>query len=494
MVRTTTPDRDYVTAWIDGEHVLREEHATLLPVIDPATRSVIAELVEDDRDMVDRAVMAARRAYASRTWSDVSVADRQGTLRRIADLIDREADELARLEVVQTGIPVSFVRSMHLPRAANNFRFFADYIGQRADHAFEQEAGYRTVTRREPIGVAALVAPWNMPLGLGLMKVAAAIAFGNSCVLKPSEATPLTLPAACALMKEAGLPDGVVNVVNGRGDVTGAALVSHPGIDALSFTGGTQTGRAIGVAAARNIRPVTMELGGKSANIVCDDADLDEAVSGSIAAAFSNNGQQCLAGSRLLLQASIADAFLERFLAATRALRIGDPLDPGTQLGPLQSQAHMDRVLAFAAAARADGCDILYGGGLTAGWAEGNYIDPIIVSAPSNAVSACQDEIFGPFVSVLTFDTVDDAIDIANDSPYGLVGYVWTQSIARAEAVASRLRAGVIWVNTPMARDLRAGFGGYGNSGIGREGGDACAQLFTQEKAVITKHVRSTPL
>ncbi len=461
--------------------------AHCIDVIDPATQAVIDTFFEDDVAAVDRAVRRGRAAFDDGPWPRISVAERQCVLRRIADLINEHAEALVALEVRHTGLPIAFVRAMHVPRAAQNFRFFADYIGQRADRMYTQEAGYRTYVTREPVGVAALIAPWNVPLGLGLMKTAAAIAFGNACVVKPSEATPLSFPAVMPLFAEAGVPDGVVNLVNGRGHVTGAALVAHPGIDAISFTGGTETGRVIGMEAARRIRPVTMELGGKSANIICDDADLDAAVAGSIVAAFANNGQQCLAGSRLLVQRGIADAFIDRFVAATKALRIGAPTDPATQLGPLISAAQRDRVLHYAALAVGEGATLLSGGRVPPGLERGYYVEPTIVEVTDSRATVAQDEVFGPLVSVQRFDTVDDAIALANDSDFGLVGYAWTASIARAQAIVDGVRTGVMWVNTPMMRDLRAPFGGWRDSGLGAEGGDACAALYTREKTAIWK-------
>jgi len=475
---------ELVTSWIDGAPTSPGANASRLPIVDPATEETIAHLAVADAAEVDAAVASARTAFERGDWSRASLETRQKTLRALADLIDAHAEELIALEVAHTGLPVQFLRAMHLPRTAYNFRFFAEFIGQMAGQSWDQAQGFETRVTREPIGVAALIAPWNVPLGLGLMKVAGCIAFGNSCVLKPSEQTPLSFPLVMELANRAGLPPGVVNLVNGPGAETGRALTEHPGVDAVSFTGGTATGRAIGAAAGAGLKPFTMELGGKSANIVFDDADLDEAVKGAVIAAFSNNGQQCLAGARILLQDAIADAFIEKFLAAAREMRIGDPRNPGTQLGPLQSKAHMERVLSFVTVAEGDGCRVLTGGGRAEGFDRGYYIDPIVVEAPSNAAQICQEEVFGPFATILRFGTADEAIRIADDSPFGLVGYVWTRDIGRAQAVSHALRAGVVWVNTSMMRELRAPFGGYKASGVGREGGEACARLFTEEKTV----------
>jgi acyl-CoA reductase-like NAD-dependent aldehyde dehydrogenase len=458
-----------------------------LPVIDPATEETVGDLIEADAATVDAAVTAARAAFDHGPWPRLPVAERQRILRAIADAIDANTEELARLESLHTGMALAQIKGMHLPRAALNFRFFAEYIGQMRGTSYTDGPGLVTYVTRQPIGVAALIAPWNVPLGLGMMKTAAALAFGCTVVLKPSELTPLTFPLVARLMKEAGLPDGAFNLVNGRGHVTGKALSEHPGIDCISFTGGTETGRAIGVAAAKAIIPTTMELGGKSANIVFNDADLDKAVEGSVLAAFAGNGQQCLAGSRILLQRGVAGAFKEKFLARVKAMKIGAPTAPDTMLGPIQNRRHMERILSFVERAKADGCTILTGGGRAPGFDRGFYIEPIVAEAPDNGRIICQEEIFGPFATILTFETTEEAVAIANDSPFGLVGYVWTKDGSKALSVANALQTGVVWVNTAMTRELRAPFGGWKESGVGREGGDACAALYTQEKTVTIR-------
>lgn len=471
--------------WIDGQPFAAPD-AERLPVIDPATEAVVGELVEATPEDVDAAVRAARQAFDHGPWPRMSVAERQRILRAIADAIEADAGALADLECLHTGMPLTQIKGMHIPRAALNFRFFAEYIGQQSGASFTDAPGMITYVTRQPIGVAALIAPWNVPLGLGMMKTAAALAFGCTVVLKPSEFTPLTFPRVAALMKAAGLPDGAFNLVNGRGGVTGQALSSHPGVGCLSFTGGTETGRAIGMAAAKAIKPATMELGGKSANIVFDDADLDKALEGALLAGFAGNGQQCLAGSRLLLQRGIAADFTARFVARVEAMVVGPPRDPATQLGPIQNRRHLERILSFLDTARAEGCEILTGG-RAEGFGAGFYMRPVVARAPDNARAICQEEIFGPFVTIQEFDTAEDAIAIANDSPFGLVSYVWTRDISKALSAAQAIQAGVVWVNTPMTRELRAPFGGWKESGVGREGGDACAALYTQEKTVTIR-------
>lgn len=455
-----------------------------LSVFYPATGAQVSVLSEADSTDVAAAVAAARTAFDRGPWPRTTVAERQEMLYRIRDMVQAHAAELALLECLNTGLPLRELKARHVARAAYNFSFFAEYIAQAATPAYQQTPGYMTYVMREPVGVAALLAPWNAPLALASMKVAAAIAFGNTCVLKPSEQTPLALHRFVELLHEAGLPDGVVNLVNGRGPVTGHALVSHPDIDLVSFTGGTETGRHIMAAAGRNLVPCTMELGGKSANIVFASADLDRALDGALMGIFSNNGQQCLAGSRVLVERSIADDFIGRFIERARRIKIGDPMDEATEIGPLASRAHMDRVLSFAAPERLGGGEVLTGGAPVEALAPGYFIHPTAVRAGSNAAAVAQKEIFGPFATFLSFETAEEAFAIANDTEFGLVSYVWSDHQPTVMAATAALRSGVVWVNTPMMRELRAPFGGYKSSGVGREGGASCEAFYTEEKTV----------
>jgi len=457
--------------------------AAQLPVFEPATGQVIAELAVADAADVDAAVDAARRAFPG--WRMRSVAERQTLLRAIAARIEAAADQLAALESANTGLLLRQLSGRHVPRAAYNFRFFADFIGQSAGQSYRQEPNFLTWVDRHPVGVAALIAPWNAPLALASMKVAAAIAFGNTCVLKPSEQTPLAFGRFMELLAEAGLPPGVVNLVNGPGAVTGAALVAHAGVDRVSFTGGTSTGRQIMAAAAATLTPVTLELGGKSAALVFADANLERALDGALLGIFSNNGQQCLAGSRILVQRSIADTFIERFLARTRRLRVGDPGHAATELGPLGSQAHLERVLGYARLASQQGAQLLCGGQAHE-CAEGGgyYLQPTVALAPDSRHPLCQEEIFAPFATFLVFDEEEEAIAMANDSRFGLVSYLWSENIHRCLRLAQAVETGVCWINTPMMRELRAPFGGLRESGVGAEGGAACERFYTQERTV----------
>ena len=467
-----------------------------LPVYYPATGAQVSELAEADAAEVDRAVHAARAAFDAGDWPRMGTEARQALLRACADAVEAHAAELAVLECLNLGVAVHELRARHIARAAYNFRFFAEYIGQTSGEVYDQSAGYRTIVVREPVGVAALIAPWNAPVALASMKIAAALAFGNTAVLKPSEQTPLALARLVALLHEAGVPAGVLNLVNGRGHVTGAALVAHPGVDLISFTGGTETGREIMASAGRRLKPCTMELGGKSANIVFASADFDRALDAALASIFSNNGQQCLAGSRILVERSISERFIAAFADRARRLRIGDPFAAGTELGPLASRAHRDRVLGFAETARAEGAEILLGGGvppMSGALAGGYFIEPTVALAPGNGLAVCQQEIFGPFATIQVFEDYADAITRANDTDFGLVSYVWSDHLPTVERAVRDLRSGVVWVNTTMTRELRAPFGGYKDSGVGRESGAACEAFYTETKTVTVPAMPITP-
>jgi len=472
----------HATAIIDGESVTGA--GAPIVVVDPVTEETIAEFPEADAALVDRAVVSARAAFDRGDWRTASVAERQAVLRRCADAIDAAADEIADIECGNTGIPYAQVRNGQIVRAAGNFRFFADYIGQMTAELYEQEPNYLTYVRREPVGVAALIAPWNSPLALGSMKVASAIAFGNSCVLKPAEQDPLGLTRLIEVIQGAGLPPGVVNLVNGGGATTGDGLVRHPEIDCVSFTGGTRTGKIIMAAAGASLKPAVMELGGKSANIIFDDADFEQALDGALIGIFSNNGQQCLAGSRVLVQRGIYDRFVEAFVDRASKVRVGPPRDPATEIGPLATRRHYEHVTGFVPVAGDNGARILTGGGRAPGFERGFYFRPTIVEVDSNAHRLCQEEIFGPFATIMPFDSDEDAYAIANDSRFGLVGYAWSRDIGRIMAAQERIFAGTIWCNTPMIRDLRAPFGGYRDSGVGAEGGRAAEAFYTRQKAV----------
>ncbi len=473
------PER--VVSIIDGEPVPLSRDGHDLPVVYPATGQTVSLLREADGTQVAAAVAAARAAFDQGPWPRLDLNQRKDLLYAIRDRLREHAEELACLEVMNTGIPIAHVRGQ-VERMTRNFEFFAEVASTLSGETYTQASGYLTYVTREPKGVAALISPWNAPLALSSMRIATCIAFGNTCVLKPSEFTPIAVARMVELMHECGLPPGVVNLVNGRGTVTGQALVSHPDIDMVGFTGGTATGRAIMQAAGANLKPCILELGGKSANIVDQAADLDRALDGALLGIFSNNGQQCLAGSRILVHRQVAETFVARFVERTRRLQIGDPMDPRTEIGPLAYEAHLERVLSYVDVARADGAQLLVGGRRATEVGPGYYMQPTAVLAPSNHARVCREEIFGPFATFLVYDTIDEAIRIANDSPFGLVCYLWSEELHAAMRVSRDVRAGTVWINTPMMRELRAPFGGFKQSGVGRDGARSSAEFFTELK------------
>ena len=455
-----------------------------IDVVDPTSEAVIAVLHEADDAEVDDAVTAARNAFEAGPWRATTTTQRQAVLMAIHDRILENAEELAELESVNNGIPLAQTRGLHVPRAAYNFRFFAETINQSGGEVFTQEEDILSLVTHEPIGVCGLIGPWNMPLGLTAMKIAGALAFGNTCVVKPSELTPLTLARLVELVSDL-LPEGVLNLVNGRGHVTGAALVSHAEIDMVSFTGGTETGRAILTALAEGIKVPAMELGGKSASIVFADADIDYALNGALLGSFMNNGQMCLAGSRIFVQRAVADEFIERFAQRTGRITVGDPLAEGTEIGPMINRAQCERMVHYAQSGVGEGATLLTGGNPHQASNRGFFAEPTAMLAPDNDLAICREEIFGPFATLQVFDEEDEVVAKANDSEFGLVGYVWTEELERGLRVSSALRTGTVMVNTPIVRDLRTGFGGYKMSGLGREGAKGSRAMFTEEKATI---------
>lgn len=473
--------RDRVCGIIDGETLSGPSDHLDLPVIDPADETAISALREDGAEDVDRAVRSARRAFETGPWRTMDTDARCALLYRIHDVLNANARELALLETRTTGLTLDSTLR-HAARAALNFRMFAEVASTLAGQTFTQNSKYLTYVTREPKGVAALVAPWNAPLALASMRVATCIAFGNSCVLKPSEFAPLQIHRMVELMHEAGLPAGVVNVVNGRGSVTGQALTAHPDIDMIGFTGGTETARAIMTQAARTLTPTIMELGGKSASIVTEAADLDHALDGVLQGIYGGNGQQCLAGSRILLQRSVAGRFIDRFVARTEAMKIGDPLVAETELGPLANAPHRDRVLSFARIAHDSGEKILTGGGPARAFERGYFVEPTVVLTTDNMSHINQEEIFGPFATIQVFDTLDEAIALANQSRFGLVAYIWSEDVREVHRCSRDIRAGTIWANTQVFREVRAPFGGVRESGHGRDGMTSSADFFTELK------------
>ncbi len=478
-----------VRHFIGGQFVDSLSGATF-DSVSPIDNTVVATVAEGAAEDADRAVAAARTAFDEGPWPRMTPAERKKVLHRVADGLEARLDEIAQWETRDMGKPVTEARTKDVPRAAHNFRFFADYAEQSHDQAFHGPNGMFTYTIREPSGVAALISPWNFPLMLATWKVAPALAFGCTAVLKPAEQSPVTASLLAEVCAGAGLPDGVLNVLQGFGpDAAGERLTRHPDVDLISFTGESGTGRAIMAAAAPTLKKVSFELGGKSPNIVFADADLDRAVAGSIDAIFRNQGEVCLAGSRLLVQRPVYDEFLARFVAAAEALPVGNPLDPATRIGPLVSTEHLEKVLSYIELGQREGAKLMTGGHrVTDGeLARGNFVAPTVFGDVDNSWRVCQEEIFGPVQVCMPFDSTQEAIALANDNRYGLAGMVWTTNLDTAHKVAREVKAGTMWVNCFFLRDLRAPFGGTKDSGIGREGGAYSEELFTEAKAVVTQ-------
>jgi len=478
--------------YIDGAFSDARDGATF-STLDPATNETLAEVSAGGPADVERAVTAARRAFDEGPWPRMTAAQRAKVLRRLGELLVDHREDLARLESRDAGKPFRETADRDVPRAADNCAFFAGAIEHREQNAFFDRKPFLgtpreivSIVREEPVGVCALLTPWNSPLMQATWKIAPAIAAGNTCVLKPSELTPLSTLKLAELCGEAGVPDGVVNVVTGFGPQAGAPLVADPRVDAVAFTGSEPTGVAINLAAAASLKKVTLELGGKSANVVCDDADLDLAVEGSVLAMFRHSGQVCLAGTRLFVQAGIYERFVEQFLARVKALRVGDPQSSESDLGPLISPQHRERVEAFIAQAEAEGSEALLRGARPSqpALANGNYHEPTIFAPPSDDHQIVREEVFGPVLTLFRFETLAEVLARANATRYGLSSYIWTRDIATGMRFAAGVRAGMCWINGYFLRDLRQPFGGRGQSGLGREGGRWSLDFFTEPKLV----------
>jgi betaine-aldehyde dehydrogenase len=468
--------------FIDGKFVDALSGETL-PTLNPHDNSVITHVAMAGRADVDAAVAAAQKAFAG--WSRMAAADRGRILLRLADLIEANAEEMARLESLDTGHPLKDSRFLDVPRTAGCYRYFGGMADKFQGETIPVEAGFLNYTLREPVGVVGQVVPWNFPLMFTSWKMAPALAAGNCVVLKPAEITPLSSLKIAELMAEAGMPPGVVNILPGLGSVAGQYIAEHPGIAKVAFTGSTATGKRIIEASAGNLKKVQLELGGKGPNIVFEDANLLAAVNGSAWAIFHNQGQACIAGSRLVLHEKIADAFLEKFIPLAQSIRIGNPMDDTTEMGPLTSQQHRDRVLSYVDVARAQGGEVLSGGKAPGGTlAQGCYVEPTIVRAASYQDRVAQEEVFGPFVTVLTFKDDAEALQIANGTDYGLGSGLWTSQLQRAHQFARDLHAGMVWVNCYKRVNPGSPFGGVGQSGYGREMGFDAMREYTQVKSV----------
>jgi len=478
------PGLDIETRLFIGGDFVDSVEGARIPVTNPHDNSILAEVSEARPADIDRAVEAARKAFP--VWSRMGAAERGRLLAKLADAIEADSENLARLETVDTGHPIRDTRGLDAPRTVATFRYFAGLADKVDGRIAQVEPGFFNYITREPVGVVGQIVPWNFPLMFTSWKLGPALAAGNTVVMKPAELTPLTTLRVAQLIAKVGIPPGVVNIVPGYGNVAGQYLAEHPGVDKIAFTGSTLTGRKIVQASAGNLKRVQLELGGKGANIVFEDAILEAAVNGSAFGIFHNQGQACIAGSRLLLHEKIADQFLERFVALAKSIRIGNPLDQTTEMGPLTSTGHRERVLRYIEVAKEQGSSIFTGGKVPADSAlqAGCYIEPTVVTAnPGDRI--CQEEVFGPFVSITRFKDEAEAIRIANSTEYGLGGGLWTRDLQRGHRVASAIRSGMVWVNTYKRVSPTSPFGGVGMSGYGRDLGPESLHEYTYPKSVM---------
>ncbi|PQP24419.1 aldehyde dehydrogenase [Rhodococcus opacus] len=456
---------------------------------DPHDGSLLGTVPRGTADDGEAAITAARTAFDDGPWPRMSPKERAKILHAVADKVDEHREELALIETRDGGKSINQSLHAEIPRVAHNLRFFADYVSMAANEAYP-DGDLLSYVLYPPAGVVSAISPWNAPLMLATWKIAPALAFGNTTVLKPAPQTPLTAHRFAQLALEAGLPEGVLNVVHGfGGEAVAGPLTADPRVDRITFTGSSATGVRILQAAAVNHTPVSAEMGGKSANIVFDDADLDVAVPMAIRAIFGGNGQVCLSGSRLLVQNSIMDEFLDRFTEEAKKLTVGDPKDPSNFLGPLIEQRHLEKVHGYVELAQEEGGKVVTGGSRLTddARAKGFYYPPTVITGLTNDSRTAREEIFGPVETVLGFDTEDEALRIANDSPYGLAGILFTDNLNRAHRMAARWKAGTVWINTFFERDLRLPFGGEGSSGLGREGGQYSREFFTEPRAVTIR-------
>lgn len=453
--------------------------------INPANEQVLALIAEGDKADVDEAVKAARRAFEEGKWSAISPHQRTRFLLKIAELIEQHGDELAELETLDNGKPLSQARAIDINGSAGIFRYFAGWSTKIYGETNPSEPSMFNYTLREPIGVCGLITPWNFPLMMAAQKIAPALACGNTVILKPAEQTPLTALRLGELIQEAGIPDGVVNIVTGFGPGAGSSITEHPDIDKVSFTGSTEVGKMILAASTGNLKRVSLELGGKSPNIIFPDADLSQAIPNAMSGVFFNSGQVCVAGTRIFVQREMYDNFLDQFGKAAERMTIGDGLDPKTRLGPLVSKEQFDRVKGYLELGRKEGARATIGGEAIEG--KGYFVKPTLFADVNNSMRIAREEIFGPVAAAIPFKDENDAVLQGNDTTYGLAAAVWTKDISRALKVSRALKAGTVWVNCYGLADTSMPFGGYKQSGFGRENGKYAIDLFTQIKSVYVK-------
>jgi aldehyde dehydrogenase (NAD+) len=483
MLATTKTNLGPGRLLIDGQWV---DGAKKFDTINPATGEVLTQIAEASHADVDRAVVAARRAFEDRNggWRKLSASERGRMVWKLADLIEKNIDEFAELETLDNGKPIFESRYVDMPMVIDVLRYYAGWATKIHGETVNSFETAFTYTLREPVGVVGLIVPWNFPLLLASWKLGPALACGNTLVLKPAEQTPLTALRLGELVIEAGFPAGVINILTG-GPETGKAIVEHPGIDKIAFTGSTAVGKEIMRGAADTLKRVTLELGGKSPNIVFADSDIDNAVKGAINGIFYGKGEVCNAGSRLFLESKVKDEFTEKLVGRASKMRPSDPLDPKTRMGAIVSQEQMQTVLGYIETGKRDGAKLLAGGNrVQVDGSKGFFIEPTIFGDVKNNMRVAQEEIFGPVLAVLTFDDVDEVIEQANNNPYGLAAAVWTRDVKKAHSVSRRLKAGTVWINTYGLMDASLPFGGYKGSGFGRELGANALEHYTEIKTV----------
>jgi 5-carboxymethyl-2-hydroxymuconic-semialdehyde dehydrogenase len=473
------PER--IQHYIGGELVNSVDGDTF-GVLDPVTNQVYARAAAGKKADVERAVTAAKRAFTEGPWPRVLPRERSRVLHRIADIVESRDARLAELESFDSGLPITQALGQ-ARRAAENFRFFADLVVAQSDDTFKVPGRQINYVNRKPIGVAGLITPWNTPFMLESWKLGPALATGNTVVLKPAEFTPLSASLWADIFEEAGLPEGVFNLVNGLGEDAGDALVKHPDVPLISFTGESSTGQLIFGNAAPYLKGLSMELGGKSPAIVFADADLDAAIDATIFGVFSLNGERCTAGSRILVQRDVYDEFVDRYAAQAERVVVGHPHDPRTEVGALVHPEHYAKVMSYVELGRSEG-RLVAGGGRPEGFPTGNFVAPTVFADVPPTARIFQEEIFGPVVAITPFDTDAEALALANDTRYGLAAYVWTNDLKRAHTFAQSVDAGMVWLNSNNVRDLRTPFGGVKASGLGHEGGYRSIDFYTDQQAV----------